>query len=304
MKTQHNRGTSLFAEYAPRLYDNGWGSLLPLNGKNPLIPGWPQFNRRPLTETELDDLCRRYPTANVGLPAGNGIVAIDIDVDDPAHAERAQVLADEMLGQTPLIRIGRAPRQVRIYRGTARSGKHHPIEVFGDSGQVVLYGTHPTTQQRYFWPDDEPLHVSPDSDVLPMVSPESISAYIGEAIRHLGRIDRQFGKAPGRSCDATVDLFSQLRAERAGLRGRNKLEKLAQQLARATPGVLHNTLLSVVGALVWAGYPDRAIIAFVTDHFAAPRSGTYAAVWHQIRPAIIGSRRRWEVEQVGEGADL
>ena len=76
----------MFAELAPRLLDNGWGSLIPLAnpGKRPIIPGWDAYNRAPPTDREVDAWCRAYPNAGIGLVYGpDGVLGVDLDFLDP-----------------------------------------------------------------------------------------------------------------------------------------------------------------------------------------------------------------------------
>jgi hypothetical protein len=56
------------------------------------------------------------------------IVATDLDIIDPIHAVAAAGFADEILGITPLVRIGLAPKCVRVYRNGSGIGsrKLHP----------------------------------------------------------------------------------------------------------------------------------------------------------------------------------
>lgn len=278
-----------YGQIAERLVDNGWPSPIPLNGKRPFTLAWDRYGKQPVEPETLEGWCRRYPRHNVGHPSYPGIVgAVDIDIIEPAQAERVVCIADEILGQTPAVRIGRAPKQLRLYRMTGvASRKAHPVEIFANSGQFVMYGEHPDTRTQYIWLDEEPLSVSPED------LPELSAAAVAEFLRVVAR---EITPRPAHGGNAVVDLdlFRRLRFERHNKQGRAWLDVLAAQLAAAVPGTLHNVLLSVTGALVRCGTPNDEIRAFIETHFAAPRTGTYAAVWRQVDPAIRGARRRRE----------
>lgn len=281
----------MFAQIAPRIYDNGYQSPLPVVAKRPVVPGWDAYNKKPVSEELLEEWCRRFPTASVGHAAGNGLAYVDVDILEPDLAAEADRLADALLGPTPAVRIGRAPKSLRVYRGTGiRSRKAHPIEIFGDTGQAVFYGTHPDTRQPYIWLDEDPLWLP--ADQLPLVTAEQIEAFLLAAGRIVQR--RQQTRSASSQPVVDLDLFRRLRTERDRTRGRAWLRVLKQQLRTAEPGSLHNTLLSVVAALVRAGFTDRRIRSFVRCNFRAPRNGKYAEVWAQLDPAIAGARKRWE----------
>jgi hypothetical protein len=280
----------MFAKIAPKLVDNGWPSPLPCIGKRPIPVGWNVANVQPVDEATLDIWCAQYPEANVGHAAGNGVVFVDLDVLDPDRAVAVSTIADDIFGPTPALRIGRAPKSLRVYRGSGiRSRKAHPIEIFGDSGQALFYGVHPDTGQPYHWPDDEPLHLAPDD--LPEITAEQVERFLTAAAEIVSR-STSTRPRPGVGGVVDLDLFRRLRTEREGKRRRAWRMALAHQLRSAEEGDLHNTLLSVVLAMVNGGFSNRAIRAFVRKHFAAPRTGPYAEVWDQVDAAIRGARNR------------
>ena len=101
---------------------------------------------------------------------------------DPALAARAWDVTKAILGDTPLIRVGRPPKWLALYRrdpdliidGKAFDG----FEIFSRSGQCVLFGIHPETRQPYRWLTDTPATLGPAD--LPLVASEQIVALIDE----------------------------------------------------------------------------------------------------------------------------
>jgi hypothetical protein len=236
----------------------------------------------------------------VGLLLGPvaDVVAVDLDIDDLVVAHEIKGLASEFLGETPAIRIGRVPREVRLYRGSEiKSTKAHPVEVFGSSGQVVAFGRHPSTGESYDWPDESPLSLKPTD--LPPVVEGDVDRFLLEANKLLGVGQRLVAGTlkPARTarCTATGS-YSRLAAQRAKGRAAGNWPKiLASQLRSAEPGELHNVMVSGTAAMVRRGFSDEVILRFFEEHFAAPRHGEYAEVWDQIPDAVESARVKFDV---------
>lgn len=109
----------MFAELAPKLRDNGWGSVMPVAnpGKRPLIRGWEAYNRAPPTDRQVDAWCKSYPNAGIGLAYGtDGLLGVDLDFSEPTVAARVEAIVREALGQSDCLRIGRPPKRLLLYR--------------------------------------------------------------------------------------------------------------------------------------------------------------------------------------------
>src|SRR5262245_7009626 len=83
-------------------------------GKRPLMKGW-----ETICATAGEDEIARWSRAqrnctNTGLLCGD-IVGVDIDVPVEALAADIEALAREMLGATPLKRVGRAPKLLLVF---------------------------------------------------------------------------------------------------------------------------------------------------------------------------------------------
>lgn len=162
-------GPSFMAEHGARLADNGYaviptmpGAKVPgrfSGGEWTPYPDWTRHGARPTKQFEID-IWRRWPDCGVGIACG-AVVGLDIDVMDAALAIQIADLATEMLGDTPCIRIGQAPKRLLVYRtNTPFAGrKRHPLEVLARGQQFVAHAIHPATGQPYTWPQDSLLDV-------------------------------------------------------------------------------------------------------------------------------------------------
>jgi hypothetical protein len=155
---------------------------IPIRDKRTWIKGW---TTRVITLERIAEETILHPDhLSTGLRTGE-LVGVDIDLRDPDHAEIIRVLTEDTIGETPLRRRG-SKGYMLCYRNTDTPiGKttirdaataSTLIEIFGQGGQFVAYGIHPTTQQPYRWlvPGQEPATV-PLTD-LPTVSNAGLAA--------------------------------------------------------------------------------------------------------------------------------
>ena len=125
--------TSYMARFGARLVTNGYG-ILPI-GPGTKKPGqfkrgawadYPEWNRhteRSTTDVEIATWST-WPECGIGL-VGGAVAAVDIDVvEDTELALQIEKLARERLGDTPALRIGKAPKLMLIYLRVSRDGGH------------------------------------------------------------------------------------------------------------------------------------------------------------------------------------
>ena len=180
---------SFMAEHGARLADNGYavipimpGAKVPGRfsaGEWTPYPDWTRHADRPTKPFEID-IWQRWPRCGVGIACGV-VVGLDIDVTDAALAIQLTDLAMEMLGETPCLRIGQAPKRLLVYRtATPFAGrKRHPLEVLARGQQFVAHAIHPGTGQPYTWPQDSLLDVPLAS--LPAVTETQVMAWLDRA---------------------------------------------------------------------------------------------------------------------------
>jgi putative DNA primase/helicase len=145
----------IFHETAPKYWARNLPVIPLLKGeKRPAISGWQQFCDRMPTEEEQADWLSRFPDGNIGLALGpcSGLVAVDIDSDDPlviAAIERA-------LPPSPWQRVGKKGK-ILIYKydgqSTSRIRDENEkviCEILSRGTQIVLPPSiHPDTLKPY-----------------------------------------------------------------------------------------------------------------------------------------------------------
>jgi hypothetical protein len=181
---------SYMARLGARLVDNGYpvlpimpGTKKPgryLNGMWRDYPGWNRHSVRPTTEHELA-IWSQWPDAGIGIVTGT-IVGVDIDVRDAELASRLERRAREILGETPLLRIGLAPKRLLVYRAgePLRGRRAHPIEALGLGQQLVAFAVHPETRGPYQWPDESPAEVP--AEQLPEIDETTLRLFLDQAL--------------------------------------------------------------------------------------------------------------------------
>ena len=211
--------TSYMARFGARLVTNGYG-ILPI-GPGTKKPGqfkrgvwadYPEWNRhteRPTTEVEVTTWST-WPECGIGLVGGT-VAAVDIDVvEDAELALHIEQLARERLGDTPALRIGKAPKRMLIYRTETpfRGIKRHPLEVLCLGQQFVAYANHPDTGAPYAWPEEGLADL--DITELPEITAEMARAFLDEAYALLPEHLRQRGLATGSPATEHLQAHSQM----------------------------------------------------------------------------------------------
>ncbi len=182
---------SFMRRFGATLIDNGYRIL-------PLVPGekkpgryasgewnnyadWARHCERPTSEIEFD-IWSRWPDAGIGIACGT-VTLVDIDVRDAALVGKLKTLAFRICGETPLQRVGLAPKVGLVYRTEApiHGIKQHPVEVLGVGNQFVAYGIHPVTGRPYEWLDESPhsFHL----DDLPLVTEAQLREFLAAAAK-------------------------------------------------------------------------------------------------------------------------
>lgn len=143
-------------------------------------PDWTRHCERDTTDNEVS-VWADWPEAGIGIAAGR-VIGIDIDVVQPESlALEIEALAKRVLGDTPAVRIGRAPKRLLVYRAAQpfRGFKYPPVEVLGQGQQFLAYGVHPDTRNPYHWPVQTLADLSIDE--LPAITEAQAREFAKEA---------------------------------------------------------------------------------------------------------------------------
>ncbi len=182
-------------------------------GKRPLMKAWETVCAS-ADEEEIARWARAQRNCtNTGLLCDD-IVGIDIDVPVEDLASKVEAAAREVLGDSPLKRIGRAPKLLLVFRPDGPFDKLQTpelvlpdgtvtrVEVLATGQQFVGFGIHPDTKAQYHWPCKSPLEV-PVQD-LPVISREQCKALLTQAeslLRQAGahsQVEHKQGERLGR----------------------------------------------------------------------------------------------------------
>jgi hypothetical protein len=233
------------------------------------MKGWDGLNTTEWDNADLVATINEYQPADLYcccVAVQPEIVAIDADIIDPAHATLADELANNILGDTPLVRIGLAPKQIRVYRadGVVRSRKLHPIEIFSGSGQFVAFGWHEKAGRPYIWPQASPLTISADSPAIPAVKQAQIEHFITELFKTVPR--RLLPTRQSRSGGGIPQTVGERLRMLTTLHG-NWKRAAAIVLSEAGEGFYNETLWAVVTSAAGRGISEDLIWELVEKHF-------------------------------------
>ena len=199
----------VFASVASQIVDKGW-SIYPQDEErrpgrvNNETISWQsehKLSEMLPSKKSLSQWIKHCPTLNVACVMGEGsgyACAIDIDVLDHDLSEKIVSLATEILGYTPLVRIGRAPKVALIYRydpddpvmsisrhfaETNEEGEivssENAIEILGPGKSITFVGKHHKTGRYFQWLNKSPINVA--IDIAPVINGSMVSDFM-EAI--------------------------------------------------------------------------------------------------------------------------
>jgi Bifunctional DNA primase/polymerase, N-terminal len=180
---------------------NGYEPM-PLSGKRPLLPGWPQV---PINDEAV------RASGSLGLNTGvrtARIPILDFDLLDEEAARLVEGIARRHLSDRGkiLLRIGLPPKRaiplrtnapfkkivVALISPNSKPGdKPQKIEVLGDGQQIAVAGIHPDTGKPYVWRDGR-SPVNTLRDQLPVVDEAEARAIVDECVSAL--VQHKVGK--------------------------------------------------------------------------------------------------------------
>lgn len=236
-------GAGFFADLAPQVAANGY-SVVPVIARGKKLLERSHWRAGCCDIASADDVQRiagSHPGAGVGLGCGSFVAAVDIDARVPERADAMEAVAREALGDTPLLRMGRWPRRVLLYRcrEPVVTVRWQDLEVLGLGCHVLAYGIHPRTGKPYTWgAAGEPAR-TPIAE-LPCIGNEDVERFMRGAIARFGGSDEPvFGLDP-RNFTPIVSSLGSLARLLLGSLVRNRAQRRAAA-ARLIAGRYYNT---------------------------------------------------------------
>ena len=190
-------GERIFAMAGPMVRAQGW-SIFPQERVGKRRPGrtrkgaiqWGSLCDQAVSDEDMALWRKDCSQLNVACafgPASGNAFALDIDCMDEAVSARVQAIAAEVLGLSPLRRIGRAPKIALLYRhdggGPPRSQSVEldglescKVEVLGPGKSLTFHGLHHETGRWFQWLDQNPLTSPPTA--APEVSAAAVEAFL------------------------------------------------------------------------------------------------------------------------------
>jgi hypothetical protein len=146
-----NRNLAIVAAERRQLWQNGFRPVaLHSNDKRPFGDAWQDRARQ--NPPEALTAQPRPAALNTGILC-DGLRPVDIDVDDPAVAERMEALAVRMLGAAPCRWRGNSGRRVLLYR--ADEGEPGKRVLTSNLGKVEILAARRTYGADPAWVDSE-----------------------------------------------------------------------------------------------------------------------------------------------------
>lgn len=233
-------------------------------GKRPNCKNWHEA-----ALASVPDACTARPTVdalNTGILC-DGLVALDLDIDDSALAQQVIRTAVHILGNAPIRTRSDCARVLTLYRASEgepskRSivGASGKIEALGKGQQFVAFGLHPSGA-AYTWLQGSPAEFHRDS--LTAVTADALQAFLC-AVAHLVGAD-----APEQSTTSPASLpvapASYLAIERDRNYSASVLSDECAKLAAMVEGMGRNNQLNMsahsLGTLVGNGSIDAESVA-------------------------------------------
>ncbi len=261
---------SVFAAAGPAMAALGWSVFPQETSGERRMPG--KLHGRVIRWSEEQDLANTPPTpdflrdcalqcashnvANVFGPASGNTFALDVDVMDAAMSDAIVGIAEDILGSTPFMRVGRAPKIALIYRhapgDVVRSVSRrfanadgtpgeHGLEILGAGKLITMHGRHHKTGQYFKWVGSAtPMFDGPQ--FAPEVTADEVCAF-------LAAVDARFPFAAAPKLPfsgfSLPTLMTRKPGEAAATDGR---EQLLSQLVWSRVRTAGDAILAVEGA--------------------------------------------------------
>lgn len=171
-------------EFGVKIADNDYEVIPIVPGeKRPAGKNWQKFDGS--AEGVADHLADGKGGYGIGIKS-RWCPAIDMDILDESVVEEVKEIVREVVGESPLKRIGKAPKELWVYRVESKDhafpkvdsgmwidgqGRECKVEILADGQQFVAAHIHPDTGKPYQWLDGKSVLNVPRKD-LPILSHE------------------------------------------------------------------------------------------------------------------------------------
>ena len=258
-----------FAAVARQLAEHGWRPFPGLQtAKIPAMQGWSSLNHAEWDDADLVAAICDYQPADdycCCLAAQTETVAVDADILDPEHAAYADKLADDILGKTPLVRIGLAPKQIRVYRAgdIIRSRKLHRSRSSQALGNSLPSAGMRKPGVRTSGRVNLPLTISTDSHTIPAVKQAQIERFTTELFKVVPRrlLPTKQGRPGGAGAPKTVGERLRMLTTLHGSWKR----AAAVVLSEASDGCFNETSWAVVASTAGRSVPRRCYLGPIRE---------------------------------------
>jgi hypothetical protein len=249
-----------------QLWQNGFR---PINVKTASKVPLPKERWTERARTNPPEAATAWPSADA-LSTGilcDGLIALDIDTDDPAIVSQIASAAKQYLGDAPSRTRGDSPRCLYLYRAAegepskrSLSGKRGKVEALGHGQQFVAFGNHPDGAV-YDWPEGSPA--SFHRDKLSTVTQDALHAFLCAVAPLIGAEMPQTASAHPEM--PVLPIAGQAVAEREREYANTALEAEIGRLTAMQPGSGRNAALNTsahsLGTMIGAGWLNVEVVA-------------------------------------------
>ncbi len=291
---------------ADPLAEMGYDRCIPLKRKSkaPRYGGWEAANTAPVTPAQRLKWVGRGAVDGVGMAAGGLACALDFDQLEESHAAAVRGLADEIVGPSPVVRVGQWPKTLRLYRQdeddpvSSHTYRDFDLGTYGSTGQVALFAVHPVTEEPYYYPEATPLDIP--ACQLPILSNTDVQHLITEMRRMMpDDIVTDYRQSGGGRDGVMADAREHWDAVRdSGV----PLSRAMHDFMASLRGQFHPAMTGAVALLASAGYDEQEIIDAIAEpylkHFASDHREVLSR-YRKLLNAIRGAYRK----EIGVVAD-
>ena len=194
----------IFEKWAESYIDAGF-SVIPLNGKKPVIDNWSIFSEKLPSNDLIIDWSSKYNAANIGLVCGSasGICAVDFDYEGN-DKEKVENIISQILPPSQVRKRGKKG-WTAFYKYNPdlsstwiNRGPHRLIDFLSSDKQTVLPPSiHPDNGEKYVWVTEDTL-LDINKNDLPLITSEMIDKIKELSEFDFSAKDNPFNKIGGR----------------------------------------------------------------------------------------------------------